>query len=152
MRSVIRTAVFALCVVMAQHLSSRAADEVKDAKESLQGVWIAQSMENDGRAAPASIVKQMRFTFKGDKLFIKGNFEDGREEECTYKIDPKESPKQLDFTPPKEKKAVLGIYEVKGDQLKVCLRHGSSSGGRPTAFATKARSKLSLMVFKKQKP
>jgi uncharacterized protein (TIGR03067 family) len=61
-------------------------------------------------------------------------------------------PKQLDFTPPKEKKPILGIYEVTGDELKVCLRHASSSEGRPTEFVSKADSKLVLIVFKRQKP
>lgn len=136
-------------LILALQPLSRAAG---DAKDALQGVWVAQSMEADGQAAPAETVKRMRFTFKGDKLFIKGNFEDGREEECACKIDAKQTPNHLDFRPPKEKKPILGIYEVKENDLKVCLRHASSSAGRPTAFATKAGSKLVLIVFKKQKP
>jgi uncharacterized protein (TIGR03067 family) len=133
---------------MALQPVSRAADD----KDSLQGVWVAQSMEADGNAAPAEAVKRMRFTFKGDKLLVKGNYDDDREDECTYKVDPRQSPKHLDFTPVKEKKPIRGIYEVKGDELKVCLRHADSSEGRPTEFATKAGSRLVLIVFKKQKP
>jgi uncharacterized protein (TIGR03067 family) len=123
-----------------------------DAKDALQGVWVAQSVEADGKAAPAEAVKQMRFTFKGDKLLIRGNHEDGSEEECTYKVDAGRSPKRLDFTPVKEQKAVLGIYELKGDELRVCSRHASSPAGRPTEFATKPGSMLVLVVLKKQKP
>jgi uncharacterized protein (TIGR03067 family) len=122
-----------------------------DAKDPLQGTWIGQSMEFDGKAAPAESAKRMRFTFKGNKLFVQGNFDDDREEECTFKSDPKQSPKHLEFSPPKEKNPVLGIYEVKNDELKICLRHASSSDGRPTAFSTKEGSKLILIVFKKQK-
>jgi uncharacterized protein (TIGR03067 family) len=123
-----------------------------DDKASLQGVWIAESMEVDGKPAPAEVIKRMRFTFKGDKLLVKGNFNDDREEQCSYEIDATKSPKHLDFTPPKEKKPILGIYEVKGDELKLCLRHGSSSDGRPTEFSTKPDSNLILMVFKRAKP
>lgn len=137
------------CLAMALQSIARGAD---DSKDSLQGVWVAQSMEADGKAAPADAVRRMRFTFKGDSLFIKGNFDDDREAECPYKIDPKQSPKHLDFSPPKEKKPILGIYDVKGDELKVCLRHASSSEGRPTRFATQADSKLVLIVFKKRRP
>ena len=139
------------CLMMVLLAYSRGADNVQD---SLQGVWVAQSMEADGEPAPADAVKRMRFTFKADTLLVKGNFGDDREMECSYTIDPKKSPKHLDFSPAKEKEKtpILGIFEVKGDELKVCLRHASSSNGRPTDFASKADSKLVLIVFKKQKP
>lgn len=136
-------------VVMAFGTYGHSADTPSD---PLQGTWVAQSMEADGKAAPEDAVKRVRFVFKGDKLFVKGNFSDDREEECPYTVDAKKSPRQLDFTPPKEAKPLQGIYEVKGEELKVCLRHASSDAGRPTEFATKADSKLILIVFKKQKP
>src|SRR5262249_43960615 len=139
----------ALCLLSAARNDAPAGD---DPKEPLQGVWLAQSLEADGKPAPAEALKRMRFTFKADKLLIKGNFDDNREEECTYKLDPKQSPKHVDVPPAPEKKPVLAIYEVKGDELKICLRHGNSAKGRPTEFATKAESQLVLMVFKKQKP
>ena len=86
-----------------------------DDKASLQGVWIAESMEVEGKPAPAEAVKRTRFTFKGDKLLVKGNFDDEREEECIYHIDSTKSPKHLTFTPPKEshqETPILGIYDV----------------------------------------
>lgn len=129
----------------------KAIAKAADDATNLQGVWIAESMEADGEAAPAEAVKRIHFTFKGDKLFVKGNFADDREEECTFKVDAKQSPKHLEFTAPKEQKPVLGIYEVKKDELKICLRHARSADGRPTEFATKPNSKLILIVFKKQK-
>jgi len=124
----------------------------EDTKDPLQGVWVAQSMEADGKPAPTEAARRLRFTFKGDKLLIKGNFNDEREEECNYKVDPKQSPKHLDFTAPKQKIPILGIFEVNGDELKICMRHASSSEGQPSEFATKAGSQLVLIVFKKQKP
>jgi uncharacterized protein (TIGR03067 family) len=120
--------------------------------DALQGVWVAQSLESEGKKAPADGLTKMRFTFKGDKLLIRGNFKDDREEECPFTVDNTQSPKHLNFTPPKEKKPILAIYEIKGDELTVCLRHASSTDGRPTTFATKPDSKLVLIVFKKQKP
>ena len=122
-----------------------------DAKSALQGVWVGRSMEIDGKMLPADEAKKMQFTFKGDKLFIKGNLPDGREDECDYKIDPKQSPAHLDFTPRNEKKSLQGIYEIKDGVLKVCIRHETGSGGRPKEFATKAGSQLILVVFDKKK-
>jgi len=121
-------------------------------KDGLLGVWVAQSMEAREQKVPEEVVKRMRFTFKADKLLIRGNFGDERDEECSYKIDPRSSPMHLDFIPPKEEKPVLAVYEVKGDELRVCLRHASGSGGRPKEFKTKADSKLVLIVFKRQRP
>jgi uncharacterized protein (TIGR03067 family) len=144
MRRIILTMLATTCIAF----SSRAGDEARDA---LQGVWQAQTLESDGKPAPAEAAKRMRFTFKGDKLLIKGNFADDREEECKYTIDVKATPKQLDFTTPDGKKKILAIYEIKNDEMKVCMRHAESKSGRPTEFATKADSKLVLVVFKRQK-
>ncbi len=125
------------------------ADEPR--KNSLQGVWQAQSMKADGKPAPAEAVKRMRFRFQGKKLFVRGNSKDDKELECTYTIDPKKSPRHLDFTLPMEKKTILAIYELKDDTLKVCARHASSSKGRPTEFVSTPESRLVLIVFKRKK-
>ena len=87
----------------------------------------------------------------GEKLLIRGNFSDDREEECTYETDSKKSPMRLDFTPKTEKMAVQGIYELKDDELKVCMRPANAPEGRPKEFATKAGTRLVLIVFKKKK-
>lgn len=149
MKKLILIALIVLCVMIAlDPLTSRADDD----KRALQGSWAAHSIETDGKAAPADDVKRMRFTFKKDKLLIRGNFDDEPEEECSFEIDSGRSPKQLDFTPPKEEKPVLAIYELKEDELRICLRHGLTSEGRPTKFATKTNSMLVLIVLKRQKP
>jgi len=146
MRRLLLTALVATSLAILSHQPSTAGDDAKP----LQGVWIGQSMEADGKPAPAEAAKRMQFTFKGDKLLIRGNFADDREQECTYKVVVKQSPHHLEFSPPNEKKPILGIFEVKGDQLKICLRHASSADGRPTEFATKEGSRLVLIVLKKQ--
>ena len=120
------------------------------AKAALQGAWQAQSLEAEGNPAPDEAVKRMMFTFRGDKLLLRGNFRNDREEEATYSVDTGKSPKQLDFTVPGAPQPVLAIYDVNGDELKVCLRHASSKEGRPTEFASKPDSKLVLIVLKKQ--
>ena len=130
--------------------SAPQAQAAEDAPNELQGTWVAKSMEADGKTAPAEQVKRMRFTFKGDKLLVKGNFDDDREDDCVLTINSETSPKQLQFTLPKEPKPILGIYEVNEGELKICFRHGSSSEGRPTEFATKPETQLVLIVFKKQ--
>ena len=96
----------------------------------------------------------MGFTFKGDKLLITVNIDGEHETQWSYRIDTTKSPKHLDIMLPKEsnqERAVLGIYAINGDELKVCLRFGRSKGERPAEFSTKADSGLTLLVFRKAK-
>ncbi len=144
----ISTVVIACCFVVT--LATSRAD---DPKVALQGVWEAKSAEREGKQAPPEVVKTLRFTFKGDKVSV----EDGKKaaEDATYTLDAKKSPKQIDLIPanlPAEMKnrKILGIYELKGDELKFCFRRADvADTSRPTEFATKEGSGLMFVVFKK---
>jgi uncharacterized protein (TIGR03067 family) len=134
--------------------SVKVATEPDDAK-LLQGVWVATSMAVDGEPAPAKTLNRVRFIFKGEKLLFRGNFENDKEVECTFKLDLKASPKQLDINFGKkdgDENVSLGIYELKGDELRLCSRVAGSPKGRPAEFATAPDSGLALIVFKRQKP
>lgn len=138
------------CLLTVTQVGARAGT---DAKKPLQGVWIAKSMEVDGKALPAEEAKRMRFTFKGAKLFVKGGYKkDDQEEECDYKLDVMKSPHHLDITRRDEGKTVQAIYEIRDGVLKICIRHEGSSEGRPKEFATTPESKLILLVLTKQNP
>ncbi|MGC4002489.1 MAG: TIGR03067 domain-containing protein [Pirellulales bacterium] len=130
-------------------IPTRAAD---DDKSPLQGVWVGQSLITDGTPAPEADAQRMRFTFQKETLLLRGNFKDDNEAECTYTIDPKQSPKQLDFTPPKEKAPILCIYEISGDTLKLCIRHANNNGPRPKEFVSTKDSPAVLVVLKRQTP
>jgi uncharacterized protein (TIGR03067 family) len=119
-------------------------------KDELQGEWAATSGEINGKPAPAEEVKATRFTFKGDALLMRHAKDNGKPDEGTYKVDPKQSPKQLDIT--SKNKTLHGIYEIKGDELKVCFETGEKPENRPTKFATSAEKEEVLIVFKRQKP
>lgn len=119
-------------------------------KDELQGAWVATSMEINGKPAPAQEVERTRFIFKGEKLFVRHAKDGGQADEGTFKADSKKSPRELDIT--LKKKTMHGIYEVKGDELKVCYETGEKRENRPTKFATNAEEELVLIVFKRQKP
>lgn len=123
--------------------SAPAAD--KDA-DKLQGVWDGVSIEVDGKVAPDEAAKRMRLTFKGENLIIKGNFRDDREETCTYKVDSTKSPKTLDFKTPTQRELVLCIYELNGDDLKICFVKGS-----PTHPKEMTSKKQAVITFKRGK-
>ena len=125
---------------------------VDEAATSLQGFWRAQSVEVEGKPAPADALKQTWFSIEGNKLVIKI---DGPEVECIFKADTKQSPQQLDLVVKesdrvkvKDKKVILAIYELKSDELKIAF---SDSDKRPTEFAATEKSGQMLIVLKRQK-
>jgi uncharacterized protein (TIGR03067 family) len=119
-------------------------------KDELQGVWVATSIEINGDPAPAKEVERTRFTFKGKKLLLRHSKDEGKVVEATFKADRKQSPKHLDITI--KNKTLHGIYEVNGNELRVCYDSGEKPENRPTKFATNKEEELVLIVLKRQKP
>jgi uncharacterized protein (TIGR03067 family) len=131
-----------------------AADEKKDdaAKEELkklEGTWELVTAERDAVRMPADGPKGMKAVVKGNILtFAKG---DEVFAESTIAIDPTKKPKTIDATSTKNDdkgKIVIGIYELEGDNLKLCLARGKE---RPTEFSTKKDSGCTLYVYKRAK-
>jgi uncharacterized protein (TIGR03067 family) len=124
-------------------LGAQAADKDED---KMQGTWTFVSAEKGGEKAPEDEIKKLKVTIKGNELIIG----DGkRDEKATFKLDSSKKPKALDVTPPRDDKPVLGIYELDGDNLKMCWRKGG--GERPTKFASEPKSDLMLLVLKREK-
>ena len=111
----------------------RGADAPKGDK-SLDGEWEIKSALRGGKEPPADAPKPM-LTIEGDKVTVKiGDMT----MKATLKADPDKKPKALDMTPedgPHKGEVIKAIYEVKGDELRVC--HGAPGSDRPTEFASK---------------
>jgi uncharacterized protein (TIGR03067 family) len=95
-----------------------------DAK--LQGTWI---VDEKGKKPRTLVVT-------GNKIFMKDMFEGaGTLGTGTFMLDPTAKPKAIDIITMNKEKA-LGIYEVNGDTLKICLVL-SPTPTRPKAFSEK---------------
>lgn len=125
--------------------SLTAAGCAKNDSDSLVGTWKATSIEANGKTIKGDDASRMEMQFKPDTLIIKGSFGDDREESCTWKIDVSKSPKTLDFTPGKHD-PVLAIYELNGDELKICFIKESKE--RPKEMSA---SKQTLITLKRAK-
>jgi RNA polymerase sigma factor (sigma-70 family) len=128
----------------------QASDPGKDDVQNITGTWVATSVETDGQAAPEGFVRRIRFRFKNGFLVIKGLFADNREVPCDFKLDPKARParpRAIDYSGLGTKQQVKGIYELDGERLKVCII--TRPRERPTEFATKPGSNLTLIAFKR---
>jgi uncharacterized protein (TIGR03067 family) len=98
--------------------------------EKLQGTWRVASLEIDGAAMPAG----GSITVAGDRFTTAAM---GAEYSGTVEIDPGKRPKRFDlvFTSgPHAGNRSLGIYQLDGDQWRICL--GFAGSPRPTSFAT----------------
>ena len=123
----------------------------KDAKgdlDQLQGQW--KAMVGPNKDIPMTLfVKDKNVTFtvrnpEGEERTFKGE----------VKLDEKKSPKQVDwlkFTAPdgSEAEPNLGIYELKGDELRVC--NGGPGNPRPTEFKAGEMGPPRLFVFTRVK-
>src|SRR5262249_39057488 len=81
----------------------------------LQGTWRVVAVQIDGKSQPAE---------KSPKeIVIAGNKLSGIGPEMTTTLDPTKKPKWVDLTFKKEDKdyAVRAIYEIVGDNLKLCI-------------------------------
>ena len=122
----------------------------KKDEEKIQGTWTIVSAQSGGENKPADETKAIKFIIKGDLITIQ---DPKREEKATFKLDSTKKPKTIDLIPSEKEgkgEPVLGIYELKDDDLKICFVHGGK-GGRPTEFASKADTNLSLIVLKRAK-
>jgi uncharacterized protein (TIGR03067 family) len=122
-------------------------DAVKEELKKMEGTWLLVSGESNGEMMPAEMVKTIKAVLKGDKLSI--HFGDNMVFEGTMTVDPSKKPKTMDTvtTTDKDKKG-LAIYELDGDNFKICV---GNKGERPKEFTGKKGSDCALYVYKREK-
>src|SRR4051812_15003898 len=97
----------------------------------LQGAWRAVRIEKGGTPVPADIAGTVRYLFDGDRVTLMEG--DQKAGEGNIRLAPTTDPKAFDFTAtegPQQGATVLGIYQVDGDALTMCL-----GDERPSRFS-----------------
>jgi uncharacterized protein (TIGR03067 family) len=125
-------------------------DMAKKDQEALQGTWGAVSAEFDTGRPSSREVKAIRLVFDGAMLTIV----DGKDvSKTTYLLDPAKKPSAFDLksTDGNTKgRTYLGIYELKGDTLKICFSEHEQD--RPTEFAAEGKPGIrTYFVLERQK-
>jgi uncharacterized protein (TIGR03067 family) len=120
---------------------------------ALAGTWRPISGETDGNKAPEERLKEASLTRdeagkvvarRGDKVVM---------EAMVKKIDATKTPRTIDAevtAGEHQGKTILGIYELDGDMLRVCVALPGKAD-RPTEFSAKAGSGCNLTVYKREK-
>jgi uncharacterized protein (TIGR03067 family) len=106
------------------------------------------SCEAEGEKVPEAILKGEVVRWSITEKTITSTVDGEGKEEDHYTLDPTARPKAIDITD-KDRRRTPGIYSLDGDTLKVCMNEGRKE--RPTAFASKQGTHLSVWVFKREK-
>lgn len=106
----------------------------------LEGRWQVVSAVDSGRAAPPEEIREIVFTITSREIsYSVGEKRRGWE----YEVDASRKPKWIDLT--SGGRTALGIYELRGDELKICYPEGRP-GERATAFESKEESANDVLI------
>ena len=149
-KTFLRIILIAAVVCSAQVLAQDKKDPAHADLDKLQGDWTIQSIERDPKEKPGE--------GSGIKVHIKDNlvtaFLPGQNQPAgalTIKLDPNQTPPAIDLRVGGSKEdAAHGIYEIRGDTLRVCLTP-IDKGERPKEFSSKPGSGHSLFTLKRPK-
>jgi uncharacterized protein (TIGR03067 family) len=147
-----------LLVLLSLPLAARAApapkpkpkESAKD-KDSILGTWQVTEAIREGTKVSARQLEGAAMAFRNGRCYI---VEKGRKEMDAgpLTIDPSKSPRTIDLRipiGPGGPRTWRGIYELKGDALKIALGD-PQKGNRPTTFVSQAGNKTFLIVLKRK--
>jgi len=121
-------------------------------KKQIEGTWELTGVTRGGKERPADKEKTT-VTFAAGTMTMKGLSKDGgtKEKTAKYTVNTTKTPHWLDIDAQDgdKKEKVLGLYEVKGDTLRLAL--GRPDGDRPASLESKEGDKASVASFKRVK-
>jgi uncharacterized protein (TIGR03067 family) len=123
--------------------------EMKGA-DSLEGTWIAVSMEFGGQVQAVPMNEEVVFTISRGKILVNSG---GHREEVTYRLMDNCRPKGIDIIESKGKiggggRVVKGIYAIEASKLKLAFIGDGPGVERPRGFDAK---EIVVMTFKRKK-
>lgn len=116
-------------------LAADARDEaIKKDLQQMAGKWKITELVINGETGPKDALGAA-VTIHGKTMTVTLKGPGGKEESksMTLSIDPTKSPRHIDMKLGKDA-AALGIYELKGDTLRICGSDPPRSKDRPTNF------------------
>ena len=148
-----RTTSLIMLIVGGLVVSAGPEPDTKKELAKMEGTWLVAEYDLGGKKLSSDMLKAMAVVIRGDTLTLKVKGEADIVQNLT--IDPSKTPKTLDYTFEEDGKKikVLAIYELVGDQLKICnFGQAANFGRRPGKFEAKGDGDtIQLMVLKRKK-
>jgi uncharacterized protein (TIGR03067 family) len=124
-------------------------EEAKRADQKrLQGTWSLSPTNFGGQPTGAS--EKARWIIDGDKIVM----ELKKRVEGKFTLDPARSPRRIDIvttaTDEEESEEIHGVYELRGDEVYVCLSSGDEP--RPTSLRPSPDTAEVSFVLKRESP
>ncbi|MDB5345376.1 MAG: hypothetical protein JWP89_3753 [Schlesneria sp.] len=119
-------------------------------EDTLQGTWKLTAGEADGKPLSEKQLHDGKLVIKGDHYTV--TLEGKEPAMGEQKLDPKPATKTIDIkdsSGPNKDKTCLGIYEVKGDELRVAF--APTGKPRPSKFSTTPDSGHWMHTWKRVK-
>jgi uncharacterized protein (TIGR03067 family) len=137
---------------LAPKKGQRPKDAAQKELDALQGTWTTAGLIYNGKDFLADGKRGFHFVFKGDEAAIEGNEAVKKEyAKIKVKLDPAAAQKCIDITVTggiQLNATIEGIYELKGDELKICAKVFGLE--RPSEFASPAGSSIVLLTLKRE--
>ncbi|MES2791385.1 MAG: TIGR03067 domain-containing protein [Planctomycetota bacterium] len=149
MRSILTAALIVGFLVAADKPVTEAA---KQDLKRIEGTWTLVSAQRDGQATPPDEVKKTKISFQGDRFEFPDAAGIGTSQKGTLQLDPSQKPKWMDSTATiveGQGSVSLGIYEISGDDYKVCFSPPGKP--RPKEFLSAPGSGVILQIWKRAK-
>lgn len=132
-----------------------AADDKKPTPAELEmkwlgGEWTVRHAETNGESLlTKEELKDARVVFKDNKAEVKG-FEVSYFRDFAFRLDPTKQPKEIDVTftaGPEKGVTVEGIYIIRKDEMRICLRLMTPELGRPKGYFTGSGTTLYTFIL-----
>jgi uncharacterized protein (TIGR03067 family) len=125
--------------------------EAAPAGDQLRGAWVLEAVEIMGKKIDGPGGMEQVLTFEaGGKVTMKDGM---RNEAGTYKVNNSKRPREIDLTTPRGGNAnttetILGLYEIKGDRLRIAFSGNGPGGVRPKSMDG---NDVAIVVLKRKK-
>jgi uncharacterized protein (TIGR03067 family) len=151
MKSCAVAAVFLLTLPQPADEAAKGEPAAKEELRKFDGAWVMTSIAVDPPDAKPADADRLRVAVKNGVAAVGRPGETEADASYVLAVDPTKSPMTIDVRPQGEKdaKPVLGIYELKGDVLRVCW--AGEGRERPTEFKAEPGSGRGLAVLRREK-
>jgi RNA polymerase sigma factor (sigma-70 family) len=123
---------------------------------ALEGAWLVTRIETAGEALYEAnskwqdeYVPPPLVAFSGNRAVVK-NLRVLFVRDFTFTLEPRKAPKEMDVTfleGPMTGRTFEGIYVLRGDELRICLRLQHPEHGRPKGFVTNSGTTLYTFIL-----